>query len=527
MPHVTKIFGPPGTGKTYWLLNQLQQEIAGGTSVRRIGYVTFSRAAKEEAMRRAQEQLDTLVDDDFKYFKTIHGICFAEIAMSRSHVMRTQDFMDFGKVCPVEFSTNYSEDYDMDGYPVGWSNSPGNLIMNIRQVAAAQKVSVFDPDLIRSHWLPDTRYSEVKVVLERYKKFKEKEARFDFVDMLEMYNTSGEPLPIDAMFVDEAQDLSALQWDLVHKMSANAQRLYIAGDDDQSIYGFLGADPFGFLDHPFDRKVLLHKSYRLQHKVWEYAKTIIGHVNRREPKSVDVGPGGKVQLWGSRFDPEGVISGLSTAELKPSDDIMIIGSTNYALSQVRNDLEKAGVPVAYKGRSVTESPEANQFYWYHKARKGVSVPIAAAVSLAKALKLGAAKTLADDSRLQPDRLVSPGEMGDMGVKFISDTSSIDYLSPTKRVAAINRGLYATASRFGLDAVIKKPRVNLQTFHSCKGREADHTIIMTDSSPRAMEYAERNPDYDQRLAYVGATRAKRQANIIDHCTPFFMKGFKYV
>lgn len=527
MPHTTKIFGPPGTGKTYWLLNKLQEEIAAGVPVRRIGYVTFSRAAKEEAMNRARARLDTLADEDFRYFKTIHGICFAEVAMSRAHVMRTQDFMEFGKACPVEFSNNYSEDYDMDGYPVGWANSPGNLIMNIRQVASAQKVSVFDPELIQSHWGDDTRHSEVKLVLERYAKFKEREARFDFVDMLEMYERTGEPLPIDVLFVDEAQDLSKLQWALIAKMSAKASRLYIAGDDDQSIYGFLGADPYGFLDHPFDQKVLLRKSYRLQKRVWDYARRIIGHVKRREPKSVDVGPGGAVQFWGSRFDPERVISGMPSQELTGSDSIMIIGSTNYALSQIRSDMEKAGVPVMFKGQSLADSPEAKQFYWYHKARKGAEVPIVAAVNLAKTLKLPAAKDLAELSRLTPERKITPGEMNEMGVKFISNISSIEYLSQSNRARAVNTGLYATASRFGLEAVVEPPKISLQTFHSCKGREADHTIILTDSSPRAMAYAERNPDYDQRLAFVGATRAKRQANIIEHSTPYYMKGFRYV
>jgi superfamily I DNA/RNA helicase len=523
MPHTVKVFGPPGTGKTYWMLNKLQDEIASGTDVRRIAYVTFSRAAREEAMGRAKLRMDSLDEASFQYFKTIHGICFSEINMSKAHVMGAADFLKFARYCPVEFSTNYTEEYSLDGYPLGWSNSPGNHIMNLRQVASARRTSPFDPDVIQDHWLPETRHNEVKHVLGLYQKFKEQEAKFDFVDMLEIYEQSGDPLPIDVMFVDEAQDLSRLQWALVHKMCARAKRLYIAGDDDQSIYGFLGADPFGFLDHPCEEKVFLRQSYRLRRVIWDYANRVISRVERREAKTVDVTSGGALQRWGMRYGPERVLAGL---DLKSVRDVMIIGSTNYQLSRVRGDLEKWGIPVSYKGKSLTSGEDATRFYWYHKARKGADVPITAAVSLVRSLKLPPAKALADESRIQPNRTVSAGELGGMGVKFIANASSIDYLSGTARSRAINNALYSMAARNGLEALIEQPKVSLQTFHSCKGREADHTIIMTDSSPRAMEYDYRNPDYGQRLAYVGLTRARHQVNIIDHTTPHYMRGFKY-
>jgi superfamily I DNA/RNA helicase len=243
---------------------------------------------------------------------------------------------------------------------------------------------------------------------------------------------------------------------------------------------------------------------------------------------VSVKTGGRIQHWGALFQPERVISGLRKDELTENDSIMIIGQTNYQLTQVRQDLESHGVPVSYKGKAVNETPEARNFYWYHKARKGSDVPITHAVGLVKSLQLPAAKALADEARIKPDRMVSPGELGDMGVRFISSSSSIAYLSrDSKRSKAVNSSLWAMAVRFGLDNILQRPRISLQTFHSCKGREADHTIIMTDSSPRAMEYAQRNPDYEQRLAYVGVTRTKKQANIVENESPYFMKAFRYV
>ena len=42
--------------------------------------------------------------------------------------------------------------------------------------------------------------------------------------------------------VDEAQDLTPLQWDMVVKIAKGVDRVYIAGDDDQAIYEWNGAD---------------------------------------------------------------------------------------------------------------------------------------------------------------------------------------------------------------------------------------------------------------------------------------------
>ena len=48
---------------------------------------------------------------------------------------------------------------------------------------------------------------------------------------------------IEAVFLDEAQDLSPAQWDMFFYIEEHCKRSYIAGDDDQTIYTFQGADP--------------------------------------------------------------------------------------------------------------------------------------------------------------------------------------------------------------------------------------------------------------------------------------------
>jgi len=53
---------------------------------------------------------------------------------------------------------------------------------------------------------------------------------------------------LDAIFLDEAQDLNPLQWKMFYYIEEQCKRSYIAGDDDQAIYTFQGADPSEFIN---------------------------------------------------------------------------------------------------------------------------------------------------------------------------------------------------------------------------------------------------------------------------------------
>ena len=52
-PHIEKVFGPPGSGKTTYLLGVVDRELAAGVPSNRIGYFSFTRKAANEAKDRA------------------------------------------------------------------------------------------------------------------------------------------------------------------------------------------------------------------------------------------------------------------------------------------------------------------------------------------------------------------------------------------------------------------------------------------------------------------------------------------
>ena len=78
--------------------------------------------------------------------------------------------------------------------------------------------------------------------------FKKSKNLLDFTDMLDIF-IKEETIPqLDIIFVDEAQDLTTKQWKVIERINEYCKFRYIAGDDDQAIYRWAGADVKRFLN---------------------------------------------------------------------------------------------------------------------------------------------------------------------------------------------------------------------------------------------------------------------------------------
>ena len=69
---------------------------------------------------------------------------------------------------------------------------------------------------------------------------------------------------------------------------------------------------------------------------------------------------------------------------------------------------------------------------------------------------------------------------------------------------------------------KPPRIKLSTIHAAKGGECQNVVLLTDQTRTTMSTYEKNPDDENRLYYVGATRTKENLHIIEPKRPD--KGF---
>ena len=80
-------------------------------------------------------------------------------------------------------------------------------------------------------------------IYEDYKKVGKEKALIDFDDMIGRAIEEISFPPLKILIIDEAQDCTPLQWSVIYKLAQNARRVYLAGDDDQAIYEWNGADP--------------------------------------------------------------------------------------------------------------------------------------------------------------------------------------------------------------------------------------------------------------------------------------------
>ena len=89
------------------------------------------------------------------------------------------------------------------------------------------------------------------------------------------------------LMIDEAQDCNRLEWLVIKKLIGVSKNVYIAGDDDQAIYGFKGGEVETFLNFKVDKSTVLEESPRLNKKIWDVAEAAIHLIppeNRQEKK---------------------------------------------------------------------------------------------------------------------------------------------------------------------------------------------------------------------------------------------------
>ena len=86
------IFGPPGTGKTTYLLNVLETELkVNKVAPHKVGYFAFTNQASDDALSRATSQLNYSTKD-FTNFRTLHSLAYKELHLKEDNIMSDNDY---------------------------------------------------------------------------------------------------------------------------------------------------------------------------------------------------------------------------------------------------------------------------------------------------------------------------------------------------------------------------------------------------------------------------------------------------
>jgi superfamily I DNA/RNA helicase len=181
------------------------------------------------------------------------------------------------------------------------------------------------------------------------------------------------------VMVDEYQDTNAAQFDLVHALTQQHKNLCVVGDDDQSIYGWRGAEVANLLNmekhFPEIKVVKLEQNYRSTTTILNAANAIIKNNVRRRGKSLwsQKGAGAKIQLQTYPTDEDEAREVVGQIEFKriahriPWQDCAILFRTNQQSRPLETELRKAGVRYhLIGGQSFFDRREIKDFLAYLK-----------------------------------------------------------------------------------------------------------------------------------------------------------------
>ena len=497
----TIILGPPGTGKTTTLLNLVDQFIQQGIRPKQIGYFSFTRKAAREAATRAAEKFGLDAEKDLENFRTLHSFAFQRLGMTKEKMMTAEDYREFGKMVGIPIKTGKHSDED------GTFNSDNEYltIMNTARVKRMDLLEYYDS---RQNIL-DIERDTLYLLSEELKRYKKEKGLKDFTDLLEDFIKQENKPNFEALFIDEAQDLSLIQWEMVRSMWANAKKTYIAGDDDQAIFKWAGADVDHFIalkEEVNDIKVL-DQSYRIPGgPIHELSQKIINKVQNRFDKN---------------YKPrtqQGILrrySDITQVDMS-KDNWLVLSSANHFLDDVKEVCELRG--------------------WYYQHRGMNSVPLKLLIALnnwerwRKKDAIQGATNLLGPIEIKNiyeylGSNVSPGfrtgKLFHSEEKYTLKECMEKYGLLTDKVWYESfDGLdtitenYIRNMRANGEQINKNPRIIMSTIHGAKGGEADKVLLMQDLTNAALETMSYDPDELHRLFYTGATRAKRELHVLD-------------
>ncbi len=156
------------------------------------------------------------------------------------------------------------------------------------------------------------------------------------------------------ILVDEFQDTNAIQYRIVRQLAANATHVCVVGDEDQSIYGWRGADFENMLNFPRDfidtTVIKLEENYRSTRTILDIANAVIANNTMRNPKQLKTNSGaeGERIIHGSA-NPQGEaaqvsrqIRALLQQEVRPSD-IVVLYRANYLSRSLEDALRRENI----------------------------------------------------------------------------------------------------------------------------------------------------------------------------------------
>ena len=532
---IARLIGAAGSGKTTELLRIMEAALPklGGDPLR-LGFASFTRAARAEAVSRAASAWNVspgMLDGE-GWFRTVHSTAKRCLGIGPGQLIgdKTADIEWISNALGVKISTTLDEEVGRQKFVGGqegaalnaWDHARNTLLPLDEVVRRARQLDDDVPD-----------YAAVVRIADRYEAAKRIEDRLDFSDLLLRFTglrvhptdgvyrvePDGDLPPVSAWLFDEQQDASPLL-DAACKRLVSADTVkwcYVVGDPFQAIFGFAGSSAECFLGWPAEKERTMPKSYRCPAPILALGERCLRRMYR-----------GYFDRGVAPADHEGRIFDTETevplAAARPDQEWLFIARTNYEAGRLYASLNAAGKParwvkqpdgVTVRGQGLAALYSLEKGKPVSGAEWGRAVELLPSVNkskepmLARGTKTGWVKKHADEwDVIFPNELEKVGATEELKGKIRSG----EWCSLVDRGQEWRRH----AERWGAD-LASNSRIRVGTIHSVKGMEADNVALLTTTSKRVEQGRDdchAQHDEECRIAYVGVTRARRNLYVVN-------------
>jgi|TARA_R110000751_G_scaffold57412_3_gene121783 superfamily I DNA/RNA helicase len=501
----TKIFGPPGTGKTYTLIERvLKNYLRKGVQPSDIAYLSFTNKAVNTAVKRAMESFPNYSTEDFLRFKTLHTYCrryFSEDVFDPKHC--AIDFALDTKIIKTSDQRLDDDNFMYKDWSLGIYSKSRNLLISPEE---AYKRENYKKDSL-------TIFQRKIATYEHYKEHGGDKVYIDFDDMIEKAIALDFP-KLKVLILDEAQDCTPLQWSVIYKMADKVDRIYLAGDDDQGIYKWNGADPKYFTKFFPGRKVKLRKTQRFGEAVYKFSQVIRRGITDSEEKEYEPG------------DAKGYVkSYLSFREIPFEDlkeDWYILGRVHETVNELRMLAKDAGL--YYKDNKETKCFDVKQWEAikaWTTLTKGKTINKKQAKNMYKFVRELEKPEFRSDKFWSNEPDLKDYNFDELqqwcGLQITEEEKSKPWYWMLRRNFKPKqvRHFIRLLRRYGQKELDKDPLITIDTIHSVKGGEANHVVLYSKGNyPSDYDNKDKQEKSDERKVwYTGATRAKKTLHLL--------------
>jgi len=539
MAYSEKIFGAPGTGKTYNLVNRLQEHLDKNCPFDQTLTISFTRVASRHIRHRISTKNQFTEKELMRNVRTIDSYLMNKIREDKEICYWSEFLKEFYGV-RTEKEINLDKKYEfyrgMDVIDKG-RITVGDGIENI----------LIYYDSLKG---PAIGRRSVIRLFESYNNYKKNHFKMDWIDV--KYKGLQDKVKFEnniILMVDEAQDCNRLEWLIINKLIAVSEYVFIAGDDDQAIYRFKGGEVETFLKLKVDKTTVLDESPRLNKEIWKLAQAAIHLIpedRRQEKKYVPINENkynmpqcGLIHSFRNKesfeknslnmeiTDPEVPIHWLIlartnvTLDMKYSQELYSwsqILAKNYFTWEIIDDSN--GVSTGIERGTTPNVPEdhINAIETWKLLQKGERILGKNVREFYKIIPANFIRNRKKTSLISKDSIIlNEGQYNyeDLNSKFYLDANINAPWSETLNLKPRNKDHYINYVEY-LEKIFengnykKSEKILLSTIHGAKGLEAANTILNCDWTYKPYETYCKGGVYrddEIRIFYVGVTRTK--------------------